>query len=116
MASKLAGYTLRYPNIAMEKRMYFLWKMVIFHCYVSLPEGNSLIAIERHVFAMVLFSEGEGQFDIWSVKDVFINLAFCTHPICSMYGMFTYIIQPNVCKYICKYTIHASHGHVSVYL
>ena len=64
VASKLAGYTLRYANIAMEKRtlqslkMYFLWKIGMFHCFVSLPEGNSLFAIERHISVMVLFSEG----------------------------------------------------------
>ena len=49
-------------DIAMEKgpglKMYSVLKMVIFHCYVSLPEG-SFLGVQRFLFLILTALHGE---------------------------------------------------------
>ena len=44
-------------------KMYFLFKMDIFHCYVSLPEGKSYMTFhEFHLWPFILELDDPSQF------------------------------------------------------
>ena len=74
--------------------MYFLLKMVIFHCYISLPEGR---LVRKSNFAQPKLKTQHSQMRRM-------------YPIGSMYGIFTYIWFISMVN-VGKYTIHGSCGY-----
>ena len=94
--------------------MYFLLKMGIFHCYVSLPEGTSNTHIPRDPIALSV-DELSGCPITFEKQSIFrfhetILRRWARIPrVCLMYEIFVFVNVPSIWKN-CYWSIFQSHG------